>query len=74
MSKVYITSYSTVKPEEALTAGARLASMLPFIPPLLTLYCHHWRAPSAETCRQYSGVSPPVQDFVKRSRTAMGDI
>lgn len=74
MKTVYITSYSTIKLESEPTARAQLASTLPPIPPLLTLYCHHWRAPSAELCRQYSGVSPPIQDFVQGSKTAMKDM
>jgi hypothetical protein len=74
MSTVYINSYSTVKLEKDPTARARLASTFPSIPPSLTLYCHHWRAPSADVCRQYSGISAPVKEFVRGSRTAMGDM
>ncbi|OAL45009.1 hypothetical protein IQ07DRAFT_662567 [Pyrenochaeta sp. DS3sAY3a] len=72
---VYILSYSSDVLSKYPNPEAKLAALLPpGIPALLTVYCQTWRPPPAKMCKMYSGVSKPVQDFMRSSRTATREI
>jgi len=72
---VYILSYSSSVLKHNPGASAQLVLHLPHgIPALLTVYCQTWRAPPAEMCRLYSGISPQIQNFLLRSRTAVREM
>jgi hypothetical protein len=70
---VYILSYSSEVLKNQPGAVAQLEQQEPG-PILLTVFCHKWRVPPPDMCRNYSGVSPQIQPFIQGSRTAMHEM
>ncbi|KAG9190149.1 hypothetical protein G6011_08237 [Alternaria panax] len=65
---VYIITYATDNARSESTITSLLATQVPRryppIPHLYTIDARHVRPPSPELCREYSGVSPLIQDIV----------
>jgi hypothetical protein len=72
---VYILSYSEViKRHPGAEAQLRQQHTSFGVPALLTVCCHLWRVPPADMCRNYSGISPQIQNFILGSRTAVHEM